>query len=824
MLLDVTETDPADATQETRLLKSGRTAEVFHWKGRVAIPMGQFAIKDRGKGTAFRAWRLRNGDFLLCRLQTFYLIHDNKVVWQGEKDVFAEDVFEDSDGSILLCSIAEGTSGLLRFASRAHFMRNEFENLLPGHAVMCFLRDREGGWWAGTDDAGVFYCSNPRLDIFDVSTGLPSNDVQRLAADGRETIYAGLRPFDICALSHTGGSVKVLPRPPGKGFKELTTLRFDTLTGRLWCGADLSFWENEHWTFSDRTGGLSNSPDNSISAQNIVPDPNGKSWWVDYRLAFASVDRRSGRATQYLHTDERIFSITPDYEGNFWVTSISGLRLWQNGQFEKPPFDHPALRYPLRGLALLPEQAGGGIVIRLRGGGLLIRDKNGLCTHLTRQNGLLSDFFSGLYITSDGVIYACSNAGLNRLTRQSEGVWLITGLTVKHGLPSNQVNDVALLNDELWVATDRGVARFKGKPTPVLMPMPQIESFQVNNSITAFVPNLRLEHDQNNIILRFFAAYFRSGGDILYRYRLLPSDSAFSYSHAHEVNFAALPPGAYHLEAQAQNEDGQWSEPAHWAFEIRPAWWNTAWFRALASASLLLGLWLFYRNRLRAAREEAATREKMRDLQTAALRAQMNPHFIFNCLASIQHFIAENDSAAATRYLSRFARLVRLALHGSLDGTHALADEVEMLENYLSLEQLRFRGKFNFEIRIEPGLDPNDVFLPPMLVQPFVENAIQHGMKNKEKDGQIKVVFSAEGSNLLVAISDNGPGFDPEKKAGGNNSPENEGHKSVGMTLTGNRLELLAGKDQAAPFVRESLLDADGMRVGARVLVRIPLG
>ncbi len=252
---------------------------------------------------------------------------------------------------------------------------------------------------------------------------------------------------------------------------------------------------------------------------------------------------------------------------------------------------------------------------------------------------------------ADGEIFACSNAGLNRLSRQSDGTWRLQTITIKHGLPSNQVNDVVLVGQELWVATDRGVARFRSMPASAPMPPPLLEGFRVNNNLV-FSKNLRLPYDQNNLLFRFYALHFRSGGDIPYRYRLLGADTVYSYTRTREVNFAALRPGHYTFEVQAQNEDGQWSEPAKWTFEICPACWNTGWFRLLAAAALTTGLWLWFRNRLRAARQEGELREKVRDLQTAALRAQMNPHFIFNCLSSIQHFIVNNDAAAATRYLS----------------------------------------------------------------------------------------------------------------------------------------------------------------------------
>ncbi len=144
-----------------------------------------------------------------------------------------------------------------------------------------------------------------------------------------------------------------------------------------------------------------------------------------------------------------------------------------------------------------------------------------------------------------------------------------------------------------------------------------------------------------------------------------------------------------------------------------------------------------------------------------------------------------------------------------------------MLDAYMTLEQLRFRGRFSFEITTAAGLPTRDIQLPPMLAQPFVENAIIHGMKNKESGGKIEMDFSLEGSNLLVKISDNGPGIGA-KSTIKNSLLENE-HKSVGMSLTQNRLELLSGDSKTKHFNQETIFDADGNASGARVALQIPL-
>jgi len=182
-------------------------------------------------------------------------------------------------------------------------------------------------------------------------------------------------------------------------------------------------------------------------------------------------------------------------------------------------------------------------------------------------------------------------------------------------------------------------------------------------------------------------------------------------------------------------------------------------------------------------------------------------------------FIVQNDRDAAATYLARFAKLVRLALHGSVDGRYSLAEEIAMLENYLYLEQLRFRGNFEFSIRTEVGLNLDEISLPPLLVQPFVENALIHGLQNRESGGLVEVVFASKGKLLQVTVSDNGQGFSEK------NTLEKTAHKSVGMMLTQKRLDLLTGSEKAGSehFVRETVLDEKGIAVGAQVQILIPV-
>ncbi len=785
---------------------------IVRWKNGNRTTLGKLMIRLPFTEKYRGIWALRNGGLLCSSQVTFCLFHDDRLVWRSPAPMLVEKAAETDAGEILIASHIGPNCGLFYFASREHLRKGIYKNLLPGHFVTDFWCDRAGGWWATTHHAGVFYCKNPGIDVFNTISGLPSNDVVCLTKDGQKTLFAGLRPVDIIALDRSKGTPKLMLHPPLLT-REVQAIFFDSLQQRLWCSDLLCFLEEGKWNSIISHDKLSGRR-GETQGKKITPDPSGQMLWTSASSGFYRVDVLKTEADligRSIQSSLRTFSVTPDSEGNVWVTTEKGLRLWRNGQYELPPFDHPALHFQPRDLICLPD---GGMAISLRATGVLFRDKQGKFAHFTKRDGLTSDFITKLYSSPDGSVFACSSAGLNHFKPQADGSWRIETISIKQGLPSNQVNDVITFPGEIWMATDQGLVRLHDFPKPYPMPAPVLEKLLINNKPGVFQRELRLAFNKNNLFIRFFSLHYRSDGNIPYRYRLLGADTTFVYSNNREVNFANLSPGTYAFEVQAQNENGIWSEPTRWTFEIRPAWWQTGWFFALMALFLVGGLAFWYRNRLLKTHRDAAIRDKIRDLESAALRAQMNPHFIFNCLNSIQHFITENDPALATRYLSRFARLVRLALHGSVDGRHSLKEETEMLENYLALEQLRFRGKFTYEVKCDPELDPDDIFLPPMLVQPFVENALLHGMKNKTEGGRISIVFSQKEGALIATVVDNGPGIDSD----GADHPVT-GHKSVGMTLTQRRLEILAGQQA---LLRENILAADGTVQGMRVVLHVP--
>lgn len=211
----------------------------------------------------------------------------------------------------------------------------------------------------------------------------------------------------------------------------------------------------------------------------------------------------------------------------------------------------------------------------------------------------------------------------------------------------------------------------------------------------------------------------------------------------------------------------------------------------------------------------------MATYQLTALRAQMNPHFIFNALNSIQQFILQGNADEANRYLGRFSKLQRDILHHCDQHFISLEKEIEMLQLYLQLEQLRFQGHFEFEIAVDDEIDPNEIFIPPMLLQPFVENAIWHGLMPRENQRQVKVIFRTEGYNHLKCIvEDNGIG---RAAAAGNR--KDSCHESKGLNLVNERLRILQQQYQQ-PFEAEikDRFHPDGTAAGTTVTLLVYIG
>ncbi|HLG39965.1 MAG TPA: histidine kinase, partial [Chitinophagaceae bacterium] len=225
--------------------------------------------------------------------------------------------------------------------------------------------------------------------------------------------------------------------------------------------------------------------------------------------------------------------------------------------------------------------------------------------------------------------------------------------------------------------------------------------------------------------------------------------------------------------------------------------------------------------RLESEKAKAELQQQAAELEMQALRAQMNPHFIFNSLNSINRFILQNNKAQASGYLTKFSRLVRLILQNSQESLIPLESELEALQLYLELEEVRFDHHFEFKIKVEDDLDVSAIKVPPLIIQPYAENAIWHGLMHKEETGHLEIELFKENDLLCYKINDDGIG---RKKASELKSKSTSTHKSMGMQITADRIAILQQKKTADSYIKiTDLVLPDGSAGGTEVLLKIPV-
>ncbi len=241
-------------------------------------------------------------------------------------------------------------------------------------------------------------------------------------------------------------------------------------------------------------------------------------------------------------------------------------------------------------------------------------------------------------------------------------------------------------------------------------------------------------------------------------------------------------------------------------------------FFAVLFGLLLFGIGFLIYSRIQL-RKTLTLQKELAEYEQKALHLQMNPHFVFNCLGSISSFIVNNGTESAIKYLAKFSKLMRLTLEYSKESLIPIDKEIESLQNYLELEQLRFNHKFNFTINKSTAIE-DDVALPPLLLQPFIENAIIHGVIPKKEQGQITIHFSVDDNNLICVIEDNGIGFEKSKLMKENSVVI---HKSMALDITKKRLQMIASStNQKADFSIEEIKVSNEV-VGTKVVLHLPI-
>lgn len=300
---------------------------------------------------------------------------------------------------------------------------------------------------------------------------------------------------------------------------------------------------------------------------------------------------------------------------------------------------------------------------------------------------------------------------------------------------------------------------------------------------------------------------------VYFRYKYSDENNWHDLGHRPELSLHHITPGEYTITVEVSDNLANKQEQTLTLFvKAHPAWWQTWWFRT-AALILFIGLVAFLiRRRIRNIWREAELKHRIAQTEMMALRAQMNPHFIFNCINGIDALIQSNDKYHATVYLNKFAKLLRNVLDSSKQNTISLAKDLETLQLYIDLEQLRDENKFTASIKADESLLLDDYQVPPLVVQPYVENAILHGLRQRpDNNGRLTITVTQNGENIEYVIEDNGVGRDTLM-----NGSRKHDH-SYGMQMSGERVRFFNNEEYASVVITD--LKNEGKPTGTRVQV-----
>lgn len=793
-------------TGENRIVRSG--------KGWYALTMA-----DSGPENYYNFRRLRNGTLIAAspsRLVAFDSTGRGITVYSSPKR-YINGTAEDAGGDLWVLT----RDGALRYRQGKVAGRTP-EHYLPGTFITNVMRDRAGNYWFSSWDNGLI-----RIPGMEFRTLRPS-------ASAADNAFSSIKVYDdkVWCLT-TRGDLYVpdekgaaVPFLNGKEVLAPTSESADFMrdsAGRIWIGQQLRI------ALPLPGGGfrLKSLPCGAV--KKLLPLQDGSTATATAN-GFGIVRNDSlilSSGPRYSFT-ERTNGLYQDDDGSLWLGTISGLYRYDGEKIFNYGDLHPLLR---NRIVAIRQRRNGDLLLGTQGAGMLVmRDDGGTIRRIDAESGLAGDIVRSLYVENDSVIWVGTNRGLSRVVvtdEQSLRCDIVTYTTAK-GLPSDGINDIALHRGLLWLATDDGICRFDPNfAGRNMLPLPiEITEVAIDGKRIDLNGSYRLAHDRNNLTISFVGIGFRTAGDIRYRYRLLGlgKDTAWHETVNRAIPFFSLPPGDYRFQVSAMNEDGIWNPRAkEVTFRIVPHFTQTLGFRIGTVCLALLGIGLGAWRILERRRRTYAIEAQISELRQQGLSAAMNPHFIANALSVVQDYVLHHNPYEANEFLARFSRLIRLNLETSLRSFVTLEQELERLELYLAFEKLRFGEDLEFRIVVGDGIDPDETLVPSMLVQPYVENAILHGVIPAGRPGVVTVEAAPLGPDVYtIVIRDNGIGYSETTKKE-ERKGEDAGRESLSMRLNRERLALLS-KSLKRPFSITVTVSADeaGNPTGTVVTILLP--
>ena len=684
----------------------------------------------------------------------YSLLIDNRINILSEEKLFVFDFdqFKISRYNNRLISIKNIENDIyLGLYQKGAYLNGNYIDELNELSVTSFYKDKGNGTWFTTLENGIYY--KPRTQVFEESKQ-------------SENCISIFKQNNKLFVAYDNGTIKE-HKNLHLTFKENIyqhQLKNQTLRKVTVIDSTIFYLNEPNYGHGLNT----NTTSNNFIYNKIVLKQKDTIYSIGFSSKISRYINHKLDSTYQLSINIRCAFL---YYNNILIGGLNGLYLFNNGITTKVDSKENILDSRIE----LIKEINDALLLGTIGNGLIYYSKDSVYK-FTTKDGLSSNIISSIYINKNDV-WVATNNGVNYLKYNKGKLTLIRTFT---NFNISEINDIYVENNSIYLATKEGfkiisqsdnISKYN---TPINITTVKINGEIYNkNDTNTFV----LAHNQNKISIQYSGINYNSRGKLMYKYRLKGLEEQWNYTNQRNINYTSLMPNDYLFEISVREENGNWSKVhSILSFKIKKAYWQTYWFYCIVAFIFILLIYttiIIFRKKY--------NKEKLiAELEAQALMLQINPHFIFNALNSIRVYLFKNIESA-DNYIVNFSKLMRGVLNNSSKQFVTIQEEIELLKNYIELEQMRSDHIFDYNINIDQSVNQG-LEIPSLVLQPIVENAIIHGLL-PQNEGTLELNIFNTPNYIVCEIKDNGVGFDSKIKA-----------NSKGLNITKKRLKYISPK------------------------------
>jgi len=720
-------------------------------------------------------------------------------------------------------------SGLVRFDGKNFNYMNVGANN-NSNQIRCLLMDRESNIWLGTHN-GLYRYRDNSFSAFEGSSVPGQAFIYQVFRDKKGSLWMTTQDNGVVKVDAEG--YKVFNQVDGLSTSSLMS-GIELSNGRLFFGSDRGLFQFENGRFVEK------KIPNLKPPYNVIYEAKNHAVWIGGANGITKLNWQKGvLITKFYHIDAPaslgVFAICEDSNGDIYTgTYKAGLYKLLGDSMISISEDWKLDEDNFIGLKCIQNK----LFAATLNGVMVIDLKTKSYKRITELDGLNSDLIYSIEISRDKKgLWAGTNQGIARIDLDSflklNKIFIRT-FGKQEGFSGVECNSNGIWEDPdgtIWFGTVSGLVKHtpnEFKPN-LLENITLIQKIRLMNEDTLIGNGAVLSSHLNTITFYYRGICLTNPDKVKYQKRLdgLATETEWSSMGMEDyIKYTNLPPGDYVFRVRSCNNEGVWNaKETTFSFTITTPLYQKPWFILFLFSIVILLIYMTFLFRLRYVQRKQKLdferKVEMSKIELKALRAQMNPHFVFNSLNAIQHYIFNTRSDEAVKYLNKFAKLVRIILNNSDKPTVTVGEDMEALKLYIELEQMRFEGKFDYEIIVDESVDPDYDIMPPLLMQPYVENAILHGLNPNPTKGNLTIHLRSENNFLICSIIDNGIGRN--KAAEIKRTMPVSKHRSLGMKITEDRLRILNEIHQSRLSVTITDLYNDNVPMGTKVELFVPL-